>query len=406
MLDRQDIDALLVGALYGELSSADQERLTTHLEAHPADRNAFDDLKSAHQVIRGKVASSRIFELQLEPPQAISAQLLQEAARRAPKLKPDEVAREGWFSRFVHSFIAHPAMAAAATLVLVVGVAGSIYLKTGDKGIARPTVAQESAPAPAAQNQPDDRSRANSETFGGAAAGSAADGVPVALAERDEQAPGATGRAAAVTTPTPEPAHVAKAPAPRHAIVTSGNVDKLQPQDFDDSRVLKDLGESNEKQEQRSEKKKGAPQLDGDATIAAAPSSHAGPGGGGESSNARAGAANGALAAAPPPPPPPPVQQSAKAATASKADDAKPLDSNFAWAKDQHARVVALVKAGKCQDAAPLVSAIRGRDPDYYNSFVASDRALKPCMQYIQAAADREAEKQLPAKAPVTTDTK
>ena len=46
MLDRQDIDALLVGALYGELSSADEAALTAHLDSHPADRNALDDLKS------------------------------------------------------------------------------------------------------------------------------------------------------------------------------------------------------------------------------------------------------------------------------------------------------------------------------------------------------------------------
>src|SRR5215468_7668878 len=113
MVDRQDIDALLVGALYGELTPADEARLSQHLESHPTDRTVLDDLTRARAAVR----DSRIFEAQLEPPQAISALLLQEAARRAPR-KVDE-SKPSWFARFVHSFVAHPAMAAAASLVLV-----------------------------------------------------------------------------------------------------------------------------------------------------------------------------------------------------------------------------------------------------------------------------------------------
>jgi len=44
MTDRMDIDALLIGALYGELTFADEARLTAHLESYPADRNALADL--------------------------------------------------------------------------------------------------------------------------------------------------------------------------------------------------------------------------------------------------------------------------------------------------------------------------------------------------------------------------
>ena len=46
-MDRQDIDALLIGALYGELTPADEARLAAHLDSHPTDRGALDDLKSA-----------------------------------------------------------------------------------------------------------------------------------------------------------------------------------------------------------------------------------------------------------------------------------------------------------------------------------------------------------------------
>src|SRR5471032_1290406 len=97
MVDRQDIDALLIGALYGELTLADEARLTAHLESHPTDRSALANLTSARQAVR----ESRIFQVQLDPPQAVSALLLQEAARRAPRRVPVTDDRiESWFQRF------------------------------------------------------------------------------------------------------------------------------------------------------------------------------------------------------------------------------------------------------------------------------------------------------------------
>jgi len=125
MIDRMDIDALLVSALYGELTPADEARLTAHLESHPADRTALADLTHTRATIR----ESRILTFQFEPPQSVSALLLQEAVRRAPKPRGEAV---GWFHRFTRSFMMHPAMAAAAMLVLVVGVAGTLYVRHGD----------------------------------------------------------------------------------------------------------------------------------------------------------------------------------------------------------------------------------------------------------------------------------
>lgn len=146
MVDRTDIDALLIGALYGELTPADEARLTAHLESHPADRTALDDLTRTRAAVR----SSRILAFQLEPPQAISALLLQEASRRAPRAVTDRGEPVTWFQRFVRSFAAHPAMAAAATLVLVIATAGTLYLRGTDQ-LARPEVAAvESPPAPTA----------------------------------------------------------------------------------------------------------------------------------------------------------------------------------------------------------------------------------------------------------------
>ncbi|HEY0985513.1 MAG TPA: hypothetical protein VGD80_00625, partial [Kofleriaceae bacterium] len=126
MTDRMDIDALLIGALYGELTPADEARLTAHLESHPADRTALADLTRTRAAVR----ESRILAVQLEPPQSVSALLLQEAARRAPRPPREE---SSWFHRLTRSFMAHPALAAAMTCVIVAGVAGTLYVRHGDK---------------------------------------------------------------------------------------------------------------------------------------------------------------------------------------------------------------------------------------------------------------------------------
>jgi hypothetical protein len=172
-MDRQDIDALLVGALYGELTPADEARLTAHLESHPADRGALDDLKSA----RAKVLESRIFALQVEPPQHISALLLQEAHRRAPKkvVADDGERKDSWFWRFARSFALHPAMAAAAMLVVVLGVSAVVYKNKGAD------FAQREVSAPAATQSNESANNTAPTTIPpalagdqGAAAGSAA----------------------------------------------------------------------------------------------------------------------------------------------------------------------------------------------------------------------------------------
>jgi hypothetical protein len=141
MINRMDIDALLIGALYGELTPVEEARLTAHLESHPADRTVLADLRQT----RVAVHESRILTVQFEPPQSVSALLLQEAARRAPTPARAVVS---WFHRFTRSFLMHPAMAAAAMLVLVVGVAGTVYVRRGDQ------FAEMAAPAATARQVP------------------------------------------------------------------------------------------------------------------------------------------------------------------------------------------------------------------------------------------------------------
>jgi hypothetical protein len=199
MVDRTDLDALLIGALYGELTPADEARLMAHLESHPADRTALDDLTRTRAAVR----DSRILTFQLEPPQAISALLLQEASRRAPRAVTDRGEAATWFQRFVRSFMAHPAMAAAATLVLVITAAGTLYLRGTDQ-IARSeappaavervptsaiTAAPSAAPAPAPVAPPAESAPGQPGASAGAPAGSSGEGAAGSAASRLDGAP-------------------------------------------------------------------------------------------------------------------------------------------------------------------------------------------------------------------------
>ena len=121
----------------------------------------------------------------------------------------------------------------------------------------------------------------------------------------------------------------------------------------------------------------------------------------------RSGGPGGAPATNASPPPPPPAATS-PAAPQRERNDKPAADANaiaatdgavLAWARDQHVRVQAFVKAGKCQDAAKLALEISAKAPDYYAQSVATDRAVKPCASYISDARDKEAEKSQKARA-------
>ena len=150
MQDRQDIDALLMGALYGELSPAETARLDEHLSAHPQDRLALEGLTRAREAIR----DSHVLTFQLDPPAAVSALLLQEAARRAPAPRTE---KKSALARFFAGFVAvtrHPAMAAAAVVVLVLGVASTVYLQNDAEMMNESRVASGENAAPSAGAAP------------------------------------------------------------------------------------------------------------------------------------------------------------------------------------------------------------------------------------------------------------
>ncbi|HUS30256.1 MAG TPA: hypothetical protein VMZ53_17230 [Kofleriaceae bacterium] len=504
-MDRQDIDALLVGALYGELTPADEARLTAHLDSHPGDRGALDDLKSA----RAKVRESRIFELQAEPPQHVSALLLQEAHRRAPKkvVAEDGERRDSWFWRFARSFALHPAMAAAAMLIVVLGVS-AIAVKNKSASFAP----REAQPPAATQQETSETLAQAPSANDTTAAGSAAaldEGAAfhAGLAEEGDLARAQGGEAEKKNEKNEESASqrwrsandgkVAAAPAKNKGIAVT--TEQAQPKDLDNLRDERRAAESQLAKEQP-ERKKSAAKADSSAygydgtsddnygapSTGADRGALAGAGGGGAANGIVVGGAapgaspKGNVAAGPaaatpapvtttspanrpyaqPPPPPPSADKAsvakqepakptapaakseapsgatgstvAKAPTASTAtgtktgsttstptNDAKKVatqkpaeksppatapaqqaqDPTVAWAKGQHASAVKLAKGGDCAGAAKLALTVSQKAPDYYASFMASDRQLKSCKAYIDAERDKEAEKSAKSRA-------
>jgi anti-sigma factor RsiW len=432
--DRTDIDALMMGSLYGELDAHEVARLEAHLEAHPQDRAELASLRRTREAVR---------ELPLlEPSAALTAKLMHEAARHVPrKAVAVPLAEEGgglaaWFSRIFRPVLLHPAMAGAATLVLVGGVAGTLYLR--GQRVAQPMV-RSAQPQPAALEQP----KAESELVAHWSDHEEAPPPPTATADFSTAASngdsaGAIGKAAkegyrvdlegqgayrladqrkatesaATSGRADKLRHVGgKEPAPLVASAISGTDPLLSEDDADGrDRFAAPAGGAAKKQ---------AAGRAGDAVVvdvpapapmepeaanrmavgstgtsdakakgpvaqptkaATKPSSYQLADRGGAAAGMAAPAAPAAESIAP--------QQASR--DEAKAEAAKST-AELAWARMQHGKLTAAIKAKKCREAAQLANDLLDRNPDYYLSTVAGSKDVKSCQYYVDSEAKRRA---------------
>lgn len=132
MLDCSKIDELMMDWLYQELDESSSARIAEHVQGCArcaAEATALQRTRAAFRDLSP-----------VEPPTAVSAILMHEAARRAPAVAvaaaPRTADAEGGFWARVRSWfrpiMLHPAAAAVATLVLIAGVAGTLYVRHGD----------------------------------------------------------------------------------------------------------------------------------------------------------------------------------------------------------------------------------------------------------------------------------
>lgn len=396
MVERQDIDALLIGSLYGELSPAEEARLQAHLESHPADRAVLADLTHAREVVR----ESRILKEQAEPPQQISALLLQEAAKRAPK--PAREQGEGWFARLVAS-LRHPAFAAAAMLVLVVGI-GAIMYSRDEMKFAEQT--KSSAPEPLSERA--DTGQNDGFTAGAPSGTAATQSTPsVPSADEADAAGGSSYEVQLADTFAAKDAEGKKAEAPSLdppkqrpgkvatrdrglELNTEGPAPKELPSDLDAAPAKKTARKAapakpSDALESELSRNDDQLQVAGGATAPRAGTTGAAAGAGAPARDQRSFDAPAVAAPEPAPPPPP-------AATATVAQDkAKVETPEMAWAKNQHAALVAAVNTKDCDKAAKLAVTLSSRAAGYYAQNVQNDRRVKGCRAHMDSATERAA---------------
>lgn len=448
MVERQDIDALLISALYGELTPADETRLASHLESHPADRTALADLTRAREVVR----ESGIFELQLqrEPRQSITAVLLQEAARRAPR--PVASSGQGWFEQLTRSFMAHPALAAAAMLVVVIGFATLISTRKGDQ-FAESRATSSTVPTPERDPAADgagikreaetlnaDLNTPNRETgaamLGADRAALASDvgvqsGSGVGAREGSEDVY-RVGLDDAFAAPKGSAAlekknRIKDAPAAADPIAkrdqaptkrASGYVDLRKPEPAprelgaDKLKAIPSQAFEQDAANGPSIASDNSETITGRQGAIGSPGTAAGVGGGKAKAPAkapsreditRATVAGAAQTPSPSSPPPPAVRVPVATTRDARASGEKTVapsvpadgksDPQLAWATVQHKRVSSLVRDNNCQDAANLALEIARRAPSYYQQNVATDRELKKCLAYINGEREKDAER-------------
>lgn len=131
MLDCSKIDELMMDWLYQELDESSSASVAEHVHGCArcsAEASALQRTRAAFRDLSP-----------VDPPVAVSAILMHEAARRAPAVAaaPRSADAEGGFWARVQSWfrpiMLHPAAAAVAMLVLIAGVAGTLYVRHGDE---------------------------------------------------------------------------------------------------------------------------------------------------------------------------------------------------------------------------------------------------------------------------------
>ncbi len=139
---------MLLDLLYGELDADAAQVARSAIDADDDMRTELAEFQSLRGFMRALP--------DVEPPPAITAKLLHAAATGVPAAPKVAVAAAdvgaaagvggffAWLKRLFEPMMMHPGLAAAASLVLVVGLAGAMYL-SGKSQIAEPQVSKTSA---------------------------------------------------------------------------------------------------------------------------------------------------------------------------------------------------------------------------------------------------------------------
>jgi hypothetical protein len=298
-----------------------------------------------------------------EPPARLTAQLMAEAARAAPQQRRAAAAPEaGFWARFVswlQPLVQRPALAAAASLVLVAGVAGVLYMKKGDE--------LTSTAPPAAETATALEGTATGATADPAVTASPATAVPEApgdTAATDEDADRADDQAAPAAEPADtESASSEKQPARRRKSASTGKSAETDKRAYSKAPAKPTLksgtvyGLSEQEMVPRDQAK-----------------GESGEGGGGVVGGAADDSSSSSNADAPAAPPPPPA--SAPAPAPAEAPKSVPRPS----VRELHNRAIDAALDNRCSEVRALAGQVKSADSAYYAKNVAGDGRLKTCL--------------------------
>ncbi|HKA86267.1 MAG TPA: zf-HC2 domain-containing protein [Haliangiales bacterium] len=209
MMQCRDIDELMVDFLYQELGEPQAKAFEEHVHDCARCEAELASLARTRQALRAIP--------QLEPSPAVSARLLHEAARRAPKVAEERVGILARLREFFAPLARHPAwVGAAASVLLVAGLASVLTLRR-DKGMAPAGVTTASKAEPV--RPADEGARAGESDKAKEAGRFDQPVVAAAPPEAEEAKPGAT--------PAVAPAPVAKSKTVATKFRASTDIDGL-----------------------------------------------------------------------------------------------------------------------------------------------------------------------------------
>ena len=144
-MERSQVKELMMDYLYRELDAPERAAFEAALARYPDCAAEVESLERTRQAAAALPPA--------RPPARVRSQLLDEAARHGPKAaKPTQADAKGglgaWWARVMAPLMAHPGMAAVASLVLIGGIAGWLTVTgaVSTESEAPPQAASEAAP--------------------------------------------------------------------------------------------------------------------------------------------------------------------------------------------------------------------------------------------------------------------
>lgn len=332
----------LMALLYGELDAGEAERERAAVAESPeqaAELEGFERVRTLFRELPDE-----------EPPPRISAQLLAEAARSAPAPRRAVAvpAREdGFWARLLSwlSPVQHPGFAAAASVVLVAGLAGVLYLRKGD-------ALQKAGRAPEAPP-------AGSATATTGTATEEAPPPPAPAADPAAVAGEADAEGGAVAADRTRSATIDE-----KQLAKGGKTSPSKEKSAD----LDDVFAKKKREAKPTASPKKPDSLRG-GTVYGLSEQEMMPGD-------AAGGSGGDKAANQAPPSPSPAPPQAGAAPSVPATKARPPT-----ATELHARAVDAALDKRCTDVRHFGAEIQSIDPAYYKTKFAGDKRLKACLE-------------------------